>query len=134
MGMVSGVRDWWRGVRAKVRTALEKLPPIDVIWAERRVAAAALKQLGDRVSAWEPDDVAALEYVAMAARIAQFSSGGKLKGAEKRALVIERVRKAWAQVGRLDDQFDLWWNGLAGPWLDAYADGAKAADAWVPPQ
>lgn len=121
----------WASIKDKVRAALDEMPPIDQIIAERRVYARALVAVGDRVSAFEPDDVHLLEYVTWAARIAQFASGGKLKGLEKLDLVLDRVLAEWRRVGKADDQFDKWWNGIARPMLDAYAAEAKAGDAWV---
>ena len=121
----------WASIKDKVRAALDRLPPIDEMIRERRVYARALVVLGDRVSAFEPDSVHLLEYVALAARIAQFASGGKLAGLEKLDLVLERVRAEWKRVGKADDQFDAWWAGLARPMLDGYAAEAKATDGWV---
>lgn len=121
----------WASIKDKVRAALDEMPPIDELIRERRVYTRALVVLGDRVSAWEPDDVHLLEYVTWAARIAQFASGGKLKGLEKLDLVLDRVLAEWRRVGKADDQFDKWWNGIARPMLDAYAAEAKAGDAWV---
>lgn len=121
----------WASIKDKVRAALDEMPPIDQIIAERRVYARALVAVGDRVSAFEPDDVHLLEYVTWAARIAQFASGGKLKGLEKLDLVLDRVLAEWRRVGKADDQFDAWWSALARPMLDAYAAEAKAGDAWV---
>lgn len=125
------IKRMWASIKDKVRAALDKMPPIDQIIAERRVYARALVAVGDRVSAFEPDDVHLLEYVTWAARIAQFASGGKLKGLEKLDLVLDRVLAEWRRVGKADDQFDKWWNGIARPMLDAYAAEAKASDGWV---
>lgn len=119
----------WASIKDKVRDALDRLPPIDELIKERRVYARALVALGDRVSAWDPGDVHLLEYVALAARVAQFA-GVNLKGLEKLDLVLERVRVEWKRVGRADDQFDKWWSALARPMLDAYATEAKS-EGWV---
>ena len=121
----------WASIKDKVRAALDEMPPIDQIIAERRVYARALVAVGDRVSAFEPDEVHLLEYVALCARVAQYVAGGKLKGLEKLDLVLDRVLAEWRRVGKADDQFDKWWNGIARPMLDAYAAEAKAGDAWV---
>jgi len=126
MGMFSG---WWGDIKAAVRMALGKLPPLDEMIRERRAYARALVAIGDRVRAWEPGDVLMLEYVALAARIAQFA-GGKLKGLEKLDLVLDRVRDEWVRVGKADAAFDAWWSGLARPMLDSYAAEAKA-EGWV---
>lgn len=128
-----GIRDWFSGLKAKVRAKLKKLPSLEQIIKERRVYARALVAIGDRISAFEPDEVHILEYVALAARAAQFASGGKLSGLEKLDLVLEEVRLQWARLGRADDKFDSYWTGLARPALDAYAAEAKAEDAWIPP-
>lgn len=122
----------WSSIKDKVRHALSELPTIDEIIAERKVYARALVIVGDRVSAFEPDEVEALAYVTIAARMTQFVAG-RLAGAEKATLVIEQVRAQWVRLGKADDRFDKWWVGLARPMLDAYAGEAKASGMWVRP-
>lgn len=128
-----GIRDWFSSVKAKVKAKLKQLPSLEQIIRERKIYARALVLVGDRVSAFEPDEVHILEYVMLAARAAQFASGGKLSGMEKLSLVLDEAREQWKRLGRLDEKFDQYWNGLARPALDAYAAEAKAANAWIPP-
>lgn len=132
--MLTAIREWFSDVKAAVRARLDKLPDLDEILREREIHARAMAALGDRVSAWEPGSIdATLRYISIAARAAQFASGGKLKGAEKADLVIARVRKAWAKLSVVDQHFDDFWADVGRPYLNAYADTAKAQGAWVPP-
>lgn len=132
--MFTAIRDWFSDIKAAVRARLDKLPDLDEIMRERDVHARALAALGDRISAWEPGSIETmLRYVSLAARAAQFASGGKLKGAEKAELVIARVRRAWAKLSVADQHFDDWWADVGQPYLNSYADVAKAEGAWVPP-
>lgn len=118
-----GIRSWFKSVRARLRDALAAgLPALEDAWANRRVLAAALRRLGDRVAALEPEQIADLEYVAAAARIAQASGLGNQ---EKREAVIEAVRRAWAAVGIADAAFDAWWQNLGDPFLAQFCDEAK---------
>lgn len=128
-----GIRDWFSGVKAKVRAKLKNLPTLEEVLRERKMYARVLVGLGDRVSAFEPDEVHILEYIALAARAAQFVSGGKLKGLEKLEIVFEEARVQWKRLGRADDKFDRWWEGLCRPMLDSYAAEAKLTGTWIPP-
>jgi len=124
---------WWKSLKVLAREALDEIPPIDVLWRERKAYANALRVLGDEVARMEPEQIADIEYVRYAARIVQFVAGTSLKGADKATLVIERVRAAWRGVGIADTVFDTWWESIGRPFLDAYCAEAKAADAWVKP-
>lgn len=128
-----GIRDWFSSIKAKVRAKIKKLPSLEQVIRERKVYARALVVIGDRISAFEPDEVHILEYIMLAARAAQFASGGKLSGMEKLGIVLEEAREQWHRLGRADDKFDRYWNDLARPALDAYAAEAKASTAWIPP-
>ncbi len=126
-----GFRTWFGGVRAKIRKALGKLPPLEVVWRERRAYAAALLALGDKAQALEPEQIADLEYVRLAARAAQFVADAS--GEEKLQEVVSTLRAAWGAVGIADRVFDTWWIDYGRPFLDAYVREVKAADAWIPP-
>lgn len=126
-----GFRTWFGGVRATIRAALGKLPPLEVVWRERRAYAAALLALGDKTAALEPEQIADLEYVRLAARAAQFAADAT--GQEKLQEVVSTLRAAWGAVGIADRVFDNWWIDYGRPFLDAYVREVKAADAWIPP-
>ena len=126
-----GFRTWFGGVRATIRAAPGQLPPLEVVWRERRAYAAALLALGDKTAALEPEQIADLEYVRLAARAAQFAADAT--GQEKLQEVVSTLRAAWGAVGIADRVFDNWWIDYGRPFLDAYAREVKAADAWIPP-
>lgn len=130
--MFETVKGWVSGAKAKIRAKLKKLPPLDVIWRERRAYALALLVLGDKVKALEPEQIADLEYVRLAVRAAQFAATAS--GNDKLIEVQAAVRAAWSAVGVADTVFDTWWEAMARPFIDAYVREVKAANAWVPPQ
>lgn len=131
--MFQAIRQWFSDIKAAVRARLDQLPDLDEVLRERNVHAAAVVALGDRISSWEPGDIdTILRYVSWAARAAQFASGGKLSGAEKAEQVIARVRKAWKKLGATDQSFDDFWADVGRPYLNTYADTAKAEGTWVP--
>ena len=129
--MFEMVKGWVSSAKAKIRAKLKKLPPIEVLWRERRAYAAALLVLGDKAKALEPEQIADLEYVRMAVRAAQFAA--QASGNEKLIEVQLAVRAAWNTVGIADVVFDTWWDTMARPFIDAYVREVKAADAWVAP-
>lgn len=126
-----GIRDWFGNVKSKIRAKLKKLPPIEVMWRERRAYAQALLVLGDKAAALEPEQVADLEYVRMAVRAAQFAA--QASGNDKLIEVQAAVRSAWGAVGIADTVFDSWWETMARPFIDAYVREVKSANAWIPP-
>ena len=130
--MFETIKGWVSSARQKIRAKLSRLPPIEVLWRERRAYAAALLVLGDKAAKLEPEQIADLEYVRLAVRAAQFAATAT--GNEKLAEVQAAVRAAWSTVGIADAVFDSWWETMARPFLDAYVREVKAADAWVPPQ
>lgn len=130
--MFETIKGWVSSAKAKIRARLKKLPPIDVLWRERRAYAQALLVLGDKAAALEPEQIADLEYVRMAVRAAQFAATAS--GNDKLIEVQTAVRAAWSTVGIADTVFDTWWETMARPFIDAYVREVKAADAWVPPQ
>lgn len=128
-----GIRTWFRGVVARVREALSKLPTLEEAWAERRVIAATLRAMGDRVAAFEPEQIADLEWVARAAQIAQVASAAKMGNKDKREQVLAAVRKAWQMAGIADQAFDTWWVTFGDPFLAQFCDKAKehGLPGWV---
>lgn len=120
-----GIRTWFRGVVARVRAKLAELPTLEEAWSQRRVIAAALRKLGDRVAALEPEQIAELEWVARAAQLAQIASERKLGNAEKREQVLAAVRMAWTAAGIADRVFDSWWAEWGDPFLAQFCDEAK---------
>jgi len=125
------VKGWVSSAKAKIRAKLKKLPPIEVLWRERRAYAQALMVLGDKAAALEPEQIADLEYVRLAVRAAQFAA--QASGSDKLIEVQAAVRAAWSTVGIADVVFDSWWETMARPFIDAYVSAVKANDAWVPP-
>lgn len=131
--MLEAIKDFFTDVRSAIRAKLRKLPPIEVIWRERKAYLAAVGRIGDKVSAFEPEDLAKLDYVRFAVRAAQFAAGKKLPGLAKLAEVEAAVRIAWAAAKYADDKFDTFWSDVARPFIDSYVAEVKANDAWVPP-
>lgn len=130
--MFETIKGWVSSAKARIRAKLKKLPPIEVLWRERRAYAAALLVLGDKAAKLEPEQLADLDYVRLAVRAAQFAADAT--GNEKLAEVRLAVRAAWGAVGIADAVFDSWWETMARPFIDAYVREVKAADAWVAPQ
>lgn len=125
------LKQWFGDVRARIRTALGKLPPIDVLWRERRAYAIALRDLGDKAAKLEPEQLADLDYVRLAVRAAEFAADAT--GNEKLAEVRVAVRKAWGAVGIADAVFDSWWETMARPFIDSYVKALDDNEAWLPP-
>ena len=130
--MFETIAGWLSSAKAKIRAKLKKLPPMDVLFRERKAYIAALAAIGDRISAFEPEQVAQLDYVRMAIRFAQFAGGKKVPGLQKFAEVELAVRAAWVAANYADDKFDKWWADIR-PFVDTYVGEVKAAEAWVPP-
>lgn len=129
--MFETVSGWLSTAKQKIRAKLKKLPPIDLVWRERRAYAKALLVLGDKAAALEPEQLADLDYVRLAVRGAQFAAAAT--GNEKLIEVQAAVRAAWGSVGIADTIFDTWWETMARPFVDAYVREVKLADAWLPP-
>ena len=132
--MFEMLKGWVSSAKAKIRAKLKKLPPLEVLVREHKAYLAALAKIGDRISAFEPEQVAQLDYVRLAIRGAQFAAGKNVPGLQKFAEVEIAVRAAWIAANYADDKFDKWWADIR-PFIDTYVGEVKAADAWVaPPQ
>ena len=133
MSIKRTIMGWWKSAVTRAREALDRLPPIDVLWRERRAYASALIALGDKAAALEPEALADLDLVRYAARAIEFAAGSEIRGADKAQLVLDQVRKAWGVAGIADSVFDSWWAEIARPFLDAYVRQVNDNEAWIPP-
>lgn len=126
--MFETIRSWWAVTKEKL---LQRILPSLRRGAEiTKVSSEALRRMGDKVEAWEPDDWSRhLNNAADAAASLQLVSGAA--GADKFAAVIAGIRATDFVIGEVDDRIDEKWPVIDAKlhrleeWLQTFVDTAK---------
>jgi len=122
----------WRRIRGSFRAALARVPSPGQLRTEGAAYASALLVFGDRLSAWSPQDLANIDMLRLAVRVAEFAAGN-VPGGEKLGAVLARAHELLSAAGMADAMFDAWWVDTARPFIDAYVEQCNVRGAWVAP-
>lgn len=125
-----GLRLWFKSavqkVKDKISAKLKELPPLSEVIKEHKVYLEALAKVIDNVSAYDPEDIAKLNYVRQAIQAAEFAADASelIPGLDKLDAVRDAVRLAMRAAQKGDDKFDAWWAGIR-PFIDTYVHSAR---------
>lgn len=114
-------------IKAKIKQKVGELPPLSELIKYRKVFASALLTLGDATSAWEPEELARLEYVTELMDAAEFAADVTelIPGLDKLDDVRDGVKLAFKGFSKLDQTFDEFWTKIR-PFINSYVTNARA--------
>lgn len=113
------------GKGSKIDQLIRRLPNPDRAVAAADHWAALVRDWGDRLATWTPQESRLLNIIRDTANTIDLLDNA-LPGASKRDVLFAQLRAAASAVGMADAAFDVFWTGKARPVLDAYIGRVRA--------
>lgn len=113
------------GRGSKIDKLIRRLPNPNRALAAADHWSALVRDWGDRLAAWEPQESRLLTVIRDTANTIDLLDNS-LPGAQKRDALFAQLRMAAATIGIADAAFDKFWAEKARPLLDAYIGRLRA--------
>ncbi len=118
------------GRRSRVDLLIRALPNPPRVRAGVLAWAEVVKEFGDVIKSWEPEDsliIDSMRQLADAADLMGPMIDGAV-GAEKRIALVGQLRLVAGSFGVADAAFDAFWDSKGAPILERYIERLRAAE------